>query len=151
MGSPCLAVDLAAACVQVKAIAQLLFEELSKKVGQSSSPIFSLMPDILSNLSNDPSLPAQSFKEIMKLLLRYISKDRQVDALAVRLVARITADQDVKAARVMLFCVQQLKPSLKSIRCLEERVGQFKQFLADEEFSGALRVCMLCRRHVCHT
>ena len=53
-------------------MAQLLFEELSKRVYKGSDPIYNLLPDILSTLSSDASLPTKQFRAIMAFLLRYI-------------------------------------------------------------------------------
>ena len=126
--------------MQVSRRAKQLFSELSKKGHAGHNPIFALMPDILSNLSADESLPPESFKTIMQFLLAFVSKDKQIDALVSRLVARLTPDLDIGGARVFVFCVQQLKPGVKGVRSLEERLGQWRHFLVDAEFASSIQV-----------
>lgn len=120
-----------------------LFEELSKKSIGNHNPIFAFMPDIISNLTNMPDLPEERFKDIMCRLLRYITKDKQSDALVTRCAGRITADASLKAARGFIFCIQQLKVSLKTLSCLDERFAQLKFFLLDDEFWAAIKVLQL--------
>lgn len=130
-------------CLQVQARAKALFEELAQRIRQGTSPIFALIPDILSNLSSDATLPTQGFKDIMEELFRHIAKeckDKHKDELVARLVARIGPEQDLKAARVFIFCVQQLKPSVKVVRSFEDNLPSMKGFLDDDEFTTAVRV-----------
>lgn len=59
-------------------MAELLFDELSKRVYKGSNPIYNLLPDMLSNLSSDASLSPDQFRSIMAFLLKFIQKDKQV-------------------------------------------------------------------------
>jgi condensin complex subunit 1 len=78
-----------AACLEdpdprVAALAQLFFHELSKKEYKGTSPIYNLLPDILSNLSADGALGRGQFQAVMQQLLAYIKKDKQVGGVCAR-------------------------------------------------------------------
>jgi GTPase len=124
-------------------LAAQLFEELSKKSIGNHNPIFAFMPDIISNLTKTPDLPEEHFKDIMGRLLRYMTKEKQVDALVTRCAGRVSSDTTFKTARGLIFCIQQLKVSLKGLACLDERVCHFKAFLLDDEFWAAIKVLLL--------
>lgn len=62
-------------------------------VVQGSSPIYNLLPDMLSSLSSEASLPGEQFQAIMRHLLSFIAKEKQVDSLVERLCLRFAATQ----------------------------------------------------------
>lgn len=51
---------------RIRALAELFFHELSKKEVKGTSPIYNLLPDILSNLSADSRLGKADFQSIMQ-------------------------------------------------------------------------------------
>lgn len=51
---------------RIRALAELFFHELAKKEVKGTSPIYNLLPDILSNLSADSRLGKADFQSIMQ-------------------------------------------------------------------------------------
>ena len=60
---------------------------------QGTSPIYNLLPDMLSSLSKEASLPPEQFQSIMRHLLSFIAKEKQVDSLVEKLCLRFAATQ----------------------------------------------------------
>lgn len=77
-----------------------LIEE--KKVLQGTSPIYNLLPDMLSSLSSEASLPPEHFQAIMRHLLTFIAKEKQVDSLVEKLCLRFAATQASKLQPLLL-------------------------------------------------
>ncbi len=63
---------------------------------QGTSPIYNLLPDMLSSLSSEASLPPEHFQAIMRHLLTFIAKEKQVDSLVEKLCLRFAATQASK-------------------------------------------------------
>lgn len=127
-------------CVQVRALAQRLFDELAKKQRGGSNPVAALVPDILSNLAADADLSAKCFRDIMAHILPYAAKDKCADSLAGRVAARLAPTAGLRAARLFVGVLAQLKPSAKVLAGFEENLPQWRHFLADKEFAGAVKV-----------
>ena len=60
---------------------------------QGTSPIYNLLPDMLSSLSSEASLPGEQFQAIMRHLLTFIAKEKQIDSLVEKLCLRFAATQ----------------------------------------------------------
>lgn len=60
---------------------------------QGTSPIYNLLPDMLSSLSSEASLLQEQFQAIMRHLLAFIAKEKQVDSLLEKLCLRFAATQ----------------------------------------------------------
>jgi condensin complex subunit 1 len=88
--------------------AHLFFTELSKKstlcclpclrsvlsltvCGVANNPVYNLLPSILSNLSESGDLAADAFQRIMRFLLSFVDKDRQMETLVEKLCTRFTS------------------------------------------------------------
>ena len=60
---------------------------------QGTSPIYNLLPDMLSSLSSEADLPREHFQSIMRHLLTFIAKEKQIDSLVEKLCLRFAATQ----------------------------------------------------------
>ena len=109
--------------------ARLLFHELSKR---SNNPVYNLLPDIISQLSQ-VSLPKEDFRSIMSFLLGYIKKERQNEALIEKLCHRFPKCSSLSQKADITYCMTQLKVNEKSIKCLVDNFKLYKDALHDEE------------------
>eukprot|EP00808_Paulinella_micropora_P010470 g5042.t1 len=69
----------------IRALATRFFQELNKK---GKNPIYNLLPDVISRLSNDPQVDDDAFRSILKFLLNFINKDKQLESLVEKLCHR---------------------------------------------------------------
>lgn len=127
-----------AACLEdsderVAALASLFFHELAKKEYKGTSPIYNLLPDMLSVLSKNSSLNKGQFQSIMHQLLAYIKKDKHGDALMEKLCHRFASTEDIVQWRNVSFCMSQLPLSDKGVKKMIEGFGNYKNALADDE------------------
>ena len=118
---------------RVSALASLFFHELAKKEYKGTSPIYNLLPDILSMLSQDGSLSNAQFQSVMQQLLVHIKKDKHGDALVEKLCQRFLATEDVAQWRNIAFCISQLPMSDKGVKKLTDGHPSYKNALEDEE------------------
>jgi condensin complex subunit 1 len=123
---------------RVAALASLFFHELAKKEYKGTSPIYNLLPDMLSMLSKDSTLNRSQFQSVMQQLLAHIKKDKQGDALVEKLCQRFASTEDESQWRNVAFCIIQLPISDKGIKKLVEGFNFYKNALADEETAGIL-------------
>lgn len=124
----------------MRGLAVALFDGLAAQTAGAHNPVFALLPDVISHLTATPDLPEAHFRDVMARLLRYVTLDRQREALVARVAGRITGETSVKAARGFAYCLAQLRVSVRGLAALEERLPQLKHFLADGEFDATLRV-----------
>jgi condensin complex subunit 1 len=113
----------------IRDMARLLFHELSKR---SNSPIYNLLPDIISQLSQ-LGLPQAIFREIMSFLLVFIKKDRQNEMLLDKLIQRFPKCTSINQKADLAYCIAQLKVNDKCIKCLNDNFKLFKDALFDED------------------
>ncbi|GAB4818223.1 hypothetical protein N2152v2_005269 [Parachlorella kessleri] len=123
---------------RVSALARLFFHELAKKEYKGTSPIYNLLPDILSNLSKESSLSKAQFQSIMEQLLAYIKKDKQGDSLIEKLCQRYAATEDPHQWHNISFCLTQLPMSDKGLKKLCESFKLYRHALHDEEVAAAI-------------
>ncbi len=81
---------------------------------QGTSPIYNLLPDMLTLLSVDPALSPAQFQDVMSQLLAYIKKDRLTDSLVEKLCARFAGTRDTRQWRNIAFCLTQVCESTAS-------------------------------------
>jgi condensin complex subunit 1 len=127
-----------AACLEdsderVAALASLFFHELAKKEYKGTSPIYTLLPDMLSVLSRDTSLTNAQFQSVMQQLLVHIKKDKHGDALVEKLCQRFASTEDALQWRNIAFCISQLPTSDKGVKKLIEGHSAYKNALEDDE------------------
>lgn len=123
---------------RIAALAQLFFHELAKKEYKGTSPIYNLLPDILSSLSRETGLTRAGFQSVMQRLLGYIKKDKQGDALVEKLCQRFASSQDAGQWRNVAFCLSQLPISEKGVRKLAESFKLYKTALGDPETADTI-------------
>jgi len=75
---------------------------------QGTTPIYNLLPDILSNLSGEPDLPQKGFQDIMRHLLQYIGKEKHADSLVDKLCGRFESTRQMRQWRNLAFCIAQV-------------------------------------------
>ena len=118
---------------RISALAELFFHELAKKEYKGTSPIYNLLPDILSSLSKETGLTRAGFQSVMQRLLGYIKKDKQGDALVEKLCQRFASSEDPTQWRNVAFCLAQLPISEKGVRKFAESFKLYKNALGDNE------------------
>jgi condensin complex subunit 1 len=111
--------------------ARLLFHELSKR---SNNPVYNLLPDIISQLSQ-VSLPKDDFRSIMAFLLGYIKKERQNEMLLEKLCLRFPKCTTIHQKADIAYCMAQLKVNEKSIKSLVDHFKLYKDALFEEDVS----------------
>ncbi|XP_043711080.1 condensin complex subunit 1-like [Telopea speciosissima] len=113
---------------RISSLAKLFFLELSKK---GSNPIYNLLPDILSRLSNQ-NLEKDAFCNIMQFLISSIKKDKQMEALVEKLCNRFGGVTDIKQWEYISYCLAQLTFTEKGIRKLIESFKTYEHVLSEE-------------------
>lgn len=114
---------------RIRDTARLLFHELSKR---SNNPVYNLLPDIVSQLSQRPNV-REDFRPIMSFLLGYIKKERQNETLAEKLLQRFEKCTTISQKADLAYCLTLLKVSEKSIRFLAEGFKAYKDALHDDD------------------
>jgi condensin complex subunit 1 len=115
--------------VRIRDMARLLFHELSKR---SNNPIYNLLPDIVSQLSN-MSVRKEDFRDIISFLLGFIKKERQNEMLVEKLCQRFPKCTSISQKANISFCLAQLKINEKSIKCLNDHIKLYQDVLFDED------------------
>eukprot|EP00484_Ammonia_sp_Unknown_P005006 CAMPEP_0197073468 /NCGR_PEP_ID=MMETSP1384-20130603/210621_1 /TAXON_ID=29189 /ORGANISM="Ammonia sp." /LENGTH=1672 /DNA_ID=CAMNT_0042512305 /DNA_START=42 /DNA_END=5060 /DNA_ORIENTATION=- len=129
-------------------LARLFFQELSKK---GKNPIYNILPDTISRLSNNESVSEKTFKYIMKFLLAFITKDKQKENLIEKLCNRFNSSNDIKAWRYIAYCLSLLNYSDRLMKKIgdEELVKKYQDKLYDDEiFAYFKEIQNKCKKHV---
>jgi condensin complex subunit 1 len=108
-------------------LTRMFFQELA---GKGENPVYNLLPDIISRLSNE-SVAEDAFQRVLKFLMSYIQKERQVDNLVEKLCARFDTKEAGRHARDVSFCLAQLSYSDKALKKLTELFKSYKDALGD--------------------
>lgn len=74
---------------------------------QGTSPIYNLLPDMLSSLSSEASLPQEQFQAIMRHLLSFIAKEKQVDSLVEKLCLRFSVTQARLRLKMKIITIRE--------------------------------------------
>jgi condensin complex subunit 1 len=114
---------------RIRDMCRLLFHELSKR---SNNPVYNLLPDIISQLSQLPSRK-EDFRSIMSFLLGYIKKEKQNEMLTEKLIQRFPKCTSLSQKADLAYCIAQLKMNEKSIKCLSENFKLYKDALFDDD------------------
>ena len=115
--------------VRIRDMARLLFHELSKR---SNNPIYNLLPDIVSQLSN-MSISKDDFRNIMSFLLNFIKKERQNEMLVDKLCQRFPKCTSISQKANISFCLAQLKINEKSMKLMNDHFKLYKDALFDDD------------------
>ena len=114
---------------RIRDMSRLLFFELSKR---SNNPIYNLLPDIISKLSQQ-STNQEDFRVIMGFLLGFIKKERQNEMLVEKLLHRFPKCESISQKADLAFCIAQLKINERSVKNLTDLFRLYKDALFDEE------------------
>jgi condensin complex subunit 1 len=120
---------------RIRDTSRLLFHELSKR---SNNPVYNLLPDIVSQLSQVAELPREDFRSILAFLLGYIKKDKQNETLLEKLCQRIPKCQTISQKADIAYCMAQLKVNERSIKSLVDNFKLYKDALFDEDVKKCL-------------
>ena len=115
--------------LRIRDMSRLLFHELSKR---SNNPIYNLLPDIISQLSQQ-ALKKEDFRNVMSFLLGFIKKERQNDMLVDKLCQRFPKCCSISQKADLAYCIAQLKISEKSVKCLNDSFKLYKDAMFDED------------------
>jgi condensin complex subunit 1 len=111
-------------------LARLFFTELSKR---GNNPIYNLMPDIVSRLSQDDAVGRDVFQRIMPFLFSLITKDKHSESLVEKLCFRFPTCANMAQTQDVAFCLAQLPMNEKAIKKLESLLKHYRNALFDEE------------------
>mmetsp|Transcript_39307 Transcript_39307/g.54608 ORF Transcript_39307/g.54608 Transcript_39307/m.54608 type:complete len:243 (+) Transcript_39307:1-729(+) len=129
---------------RIASLAHLFVDELARK---PTNPVYNLLPDLLSSLSQDSEVSPQMFQDIMRELLRHIDKERQADSLLERLTGRFAGVDSVDQWRDVAFCMAQLPPSDKALKKLAENFKLFSHTLVDDQVADCfLQLCSKAKK-----
>jgi condensin complex subunit 1 len=116
---------------RIRDMAGLLFHSLASR---SNNPIYNLLPDIISQLSQC-DVSRESFRIIMVFLLGFVQKERQSTMLTEKLTLRLDKASTISQKADLAYCISQLKQTEKSIKYLIDNFKLYKDALFDEEVS----------------
>ena len=115
--------------LRIRDMSRLLFHELSKR---SNNPIYNLLPDIISQLSQ-LSIKKEDFRSIMSFLLGYIKKEKQNEMLTDKLCQRFPNATTISQKADLAYCLAQLKMNERAIKILSDNFKLYKDALIDED------------------
>jgi len=113
----------------IRDMSRLLFQELSKR---SNNPIYNLLSDIISKLSQ-MDIEKKTFRNIMLFLLGFIEKEKQNETFIEKLCLRFPTCTSISQKADIAFCLSQLKVTAKCIKCFNDNFKYYKDSLYDEE------------------
>jgi condensin complex subunit 1 len=111
-------------------LAKLFFQELSKR---GNNPIYNLMPDIVSRLSQDGQVSREVFRRVMPFLLAFITKDKHSESLVEKLCFRFATCADMAQTQDLAFCLAQLPLNDKGVKKLDSLLKCYRNALFDAE------------------
>ena len=114
---------------RIKDMARLLFFEFSKR---SNNPIYNLLPDIVSQLSQ-MDIQKDEFRSIMSFLLGFIKKEKQTETIVDKLCQRFPKCTSISQKADLAFCLSQLKVNEKCIKGLSDHFKLYQDALFDED------------------
>lgn len=147
----------------VACMAARFFAELTKRGVKGANPVYTHLPDVLSNLCGDAGLEDAAFRRIMQRLLQHVSKERHVDGLVEKLCLRFQgsvnapgckrsesveqgkedspeqsngSDPTMRLWRRLAFCLSQLNPTEKGLRYLLDNRPLYQEALWDAQVAA---------------
>jgi condensin complex subunit 1 len=124
--------------------ARVFFHELALK----DNTVYNNLPDIISHLGQDRQIDEQKFSLIMRHLLEYVRKERQLDNLIDKLCQRFRATDDVVQWRYFAHCLSLLTFSTeRNVRTLIANQPCFLDKCADAAvFRDFAEIALKARR-----
>ncbi|KAM4819823.1 condensin complex subunit 1 [Thomomys bottae] len=128
----------------IAALAKNFFNELSHK----GNAVYNLLPDIISRLSDPESgVEEEPFRTIMRHLLAYITKDKQLESLVEKLCQRFRTARTPRQHQDLAFCMAQLPLAERGLRKMLDHFDCFGDKLSDDAvFAGFLSIVGKLRR-----
>jgi len=111
-------------------LAKLFFQELSKR---GNNPVYNLLPDIVSRLSQDSAVSRDTFRRVMPFLMSFITKDKHSESLAEKLCFRFATCDSMAQTQDLAFCLAQLPVNDKALKKLDALVKTYHSALFDDE------------------
>ncbi len=144
---------------EIANLSQAFFTELARKNSGGNNPIYNLIPEVLSRLSleetertkqglEDDEKFRESFRNIMRFMLAFVNKDRQVEKLVEKLCQRFasvinTGDDKLSSSvvrqwRDIAYCLTLLPFNDKCVKKMIESEKHYQQAIADKEVFDTL-------------
>mmetsp|Transcript_20732 Transcript_20732/g.26961 ORF Transcript_20732/g.26961 Transcript_20732/m.26961 type:complete len:1149 (+) Transcript_20732:2219-5665(+) len=111
-------------------LARMFFQELGKR---GNSPIYNLMPDIVSLLSQDDNVSQETFRNVIPFLMSFITKDKHSESLAEKLCFRFDVCLNLKQIQDVAFCLSQLPINEKALKKLDSLIKLYRNHLFDKD------------------
>lgn len=111
-------------------LARLFFQELSKR---GNNPIYNLMPDIVSRLSQDDAVSRETFRNVIPFLMSFITRDKHSELLVEKLCFRFATCSTMQQTQDVAFCLAQLSINEKALRKLDALVKTYMNALFDDD------------------
>lgn len=116
------------------------FNELSRRATATNNPIYNLLPEILSRLSSSEDLSDESFRNIMKYILGFITRDKQTEQLVEKLCQRFKSITDsIDQWRDLSFCLSLLNLNEKCVRKVIDNIKYYHHALVDTEVYNVMK------------
>ena len=114
---------------RIRDMSRLLFNELSKR---SNNPVYNLLPDIVSQISQMPNR-TEDFREIMQFLLGFIQKDRMNELLCEKFLQRFEKCNSISQKADIAYCLSLLKVTDRSVKHLSDNFKAYKDTLFEAD------------------
>merc|ERR1719285_1654585 len=98
-------------CAEIADLARLFFQELGKKGNKRKNPIYNILPDTISRLSDkNRKIPVSDrvFENVLKFLMEFVDGEKQKVNLVERLCKRFSTSTEVQMHRRTAFCIAQI-------------------------------------------
>lgn len=113
----------------IRDLTRLFFSEFAAK----DNAVYNHLPDIISNLSSDPSVNEEEFQAIMRFLFNFCKRERQLETMIEKLCQRFAHAFNDRYYRDIGFCLSLLPFSTeRSVRKLIEHLPHYQNFLHDD-------------------
>jgi condensin complex subunit 1 len=98
-------------CAEIADLARLFFQELGKKGNKRKNPIYNILPDTISRLSDknrEIVVTDKVFQNVMKFLMEFVDGEKQKVNLVERLCKRFSTSTELQMWRRTAFCINQI-------------------------------------------
>ncbi|GLD98063.1 hypothetical protein PINS_up006760 [Pythium insidiosum] len=138
-----LAMSLVDSSEEIREMVKMFFSELSRK---ANNPIYNILPDTVGQLSVSDHVTQNDFEKIVKFLLSFITKDKQVESIVDKLCQRLSVSE-ISQRRDYTFCLAHITHTEKSIRALLNSRLALKEVISDDVGKAHLKFLVSkCRR-----
>ena len=124
---------------RVVGLARLFFSELAAK---SNSPVYNLMPDMISRLSTNDQLSDDAFRRIMKFLVAFLDKDRHAEGLSDKLCSRFANAREPRVWRNLAYVLSQLALTEKAVKRMADQFKNYAEALLDPEVAELFKAAL---------